>query len=324
MVVGGEIPYQPWAAAKKAENFKNRQKADPLNQCFIPGVPRIMYLDFPFQIFQTSRAVAMAFEWSLDYRLIHTDGTPHPVDLDSWMGDSRGRWEGDTLVVDVSNNNDKTWFDMAGDFHSDALHVVERYRMTGPDTIQYQATVEDAKVFTKPWTIDIALRRRTDRNRLFEYVCQAEAEEASGAFTREERTWYPGSGTAAMATTSLITPPRSPVTPVNTVTNLRRPENGKPDLQGFYVARRRRRELRSGKTHRQQCHPGRTRSDHGSAQREFAYAAMGRAGKDRPEPDRTRLRRSHGALFPGRCSPIDVCPDGVSHCSNLGLHCLSA
>ena len=97
-----------------------------------PGVPRIMYLDFPFQIFQTPKAIAMAFEWELDYRLIYTDGTPHPTDADFWMGDSRGHWEGDTLVVDVSNINDKTWFDMAGDFHSDALHVVERYRMTRP------------------------------------------------------------------------------------------------------------------------------------------------------------------------------------------------
>ena len=91
VVVGAEIPYQPWAAAKKAENFRNRQKADPLNQCYIPGVPRIMYLEFPFQIFQTPKEVAMTFEWSLNYRLIRTDGSPHPMDLDSWMGDSRSR-----------------------------------------------------------------------------------------------------------------------------------------------------------------------------------------------------------------------------------------
>ena len=235
VVAGAEIPYQPWAAAKKAENFQNRQKADPLNKCYIPGVPRIMYLDFPFQIFQTPREIAMAFEWSLDYRMIHTDGSPHPVDLDTWMGDSRGHWEGDTLVVDVSNNNDKTWFDMAGDFHSDALHVVERYSLTGRDTIQYQATIEDAKVFTKPWTINIALHRRTDRDRLFEYVCQAEAEEASGAFTREQRTWYSGNGTPPAAATAAAATPRSPAIPVKAVANLRRRTDGKPDLQGFYV-----------------------------------------------------------------------------------------
>ncbi|HEV8416802.1 MAG TPA: hypothetical protein VGQ49_24620 [Bryobacteraceae bacterium] len=235
VIEGGEIAYQPWAAAKKAENFRNRQKADPLNQCFIPGVPRIMYLDFPFQIFQTPQAIAMAFEWSLDYRLIHTNGTPHPADLDSWIGDSRGHWEGDTLVVDVSNNNDKTWFDMAGDFHSDALHIVERYRMTDPDTIQYQATIEDSKVFTKPWTIDIPLRRRADRDRLFEYVCQAEAEEASGAFTREARTWYPGDGTPPAGSTSAPAAPKSLAASAKAVANLRRRTDGKPDLQGFYV-----------------------------------------------------------------------------------------
>jgi hypothetical protein len=234
VVVGGEIPYQSWAAAKKAENFRTRQKADPLGQCYIPGVPRVMYLDFPFQIFQTPQAVAMAFEWSLDYRLIYTDGSSHPdADTTAWMGDSRGRWDGDTLVVDVANNNDKTWFDLAGDFHSDALHVLERYHMTDPDTIQYEATVEDSKVFTKPWTIRLALHRRTDRDRLFEYVCQAEVEEANGAFTREERTWYPGNGAAASAFTA--TASNVPAAPVTTAANIRRKPDGKPDFQGYYV-----------------------------------------------------------------------------------------
>ena len=233
VVDGAAIPYQPWAAAKKAENFQNRQKADPLNQCYMPGTPRIMYLDFPFQIFQTSQAVAIAFEWSLVHRLIHTDGSPHPADTDSWMGDSRGRWEGDMLVVDVANHNDKTWFDMAGDFHSDALHVVERYRMKDFDTILYEATIEDAKVFTRPWTIRLDLRRRTDRDRLFEYVCQAEAEEASGAFTREERTWYPGNGTPVSS--SLATARHAAEVPGAAAANIHRTPDGKPDLEGFYV-----------------------------------------------------------------------------------------
>jgi len=234
VVLGGaEIPYQPWAAAKKAENFQNRQKDDPLNQCYIPGVPRVMYLDFPFQIFQTPQAIAIAFEWSLGYRLVHTDGSTHPADLETWMGDSRGRWDGDTLVVDVGNYNDKTWFDMAGDFHSDALHVVERYRMADPDTILYEATIEDSKVFTKPWTIALALHRRKDRDRLFEYVCQAEVEEANGAFTREPRTWYPGSEAQPPA---MDVPTASPaLAPVNAATNIRRRPDGKPDLQGFYL-----------------------------------------------------------------------------------------
>ncbi len=234
VVDGGVIPYQAWAAAKKIENFKTREKADPLGKCYMPGTPRIMYMDFPFQIFQTPGAVAMTFEWSLDYRLIHTDGTPHPMDLDSWMGDSRGHWEGDTLVVDVANHNDKTWLDMAGDFHSDALHVVERYRMTYADTIQYEATIDDSKVFTKPWTIRLPLRRRTDRDRLFEYVCQAELEEANGLFTREARTWYPPPGTPPV-TPEVARVDRTAPSPQPAVANLRRTPDGKPDFNGFYV-----------------------------------------------------------------------------------------
>jgi hypothetical protein len=236
VVDGGQIPYQPWAAQQKAENFQNRQTADPLSKCYLAGVPRIMYLDFPFQIFQTPKAIAMTFEWELEYRLIYTDGTPHPADSDFWMGDSRGHWEGDTLVVDVRNNNDKTWLDMAGDFHSDALQVVERYRMTGRDTIQYEATLEDSKVFTKPWTINIALHRRTDRDRLFEYSCESELEEVNGAFTREDRTWYPGNGTPPPAMTAAS---RVPAAPAEAAANLRRTPDGKPDLQGFYESKSR-------------------------------------------------------------------------------------
>jgi hypothetical protein len=234
VVAEKEIPYQPWAAKQKAENFQTRQTADPLSKCYIPGVPRVMYLDFPFQIFQTPKAIAMAFEWELDYRLIYTDGTPHPKDADFWMGDSRGHWEGDTLVVDVGNINDKTWFDMAGDFHSDALHVIERYRLTDRDTIEYEANIQDSKVFTKPWTIRLALHRRTDRDRLFEYSCQSEVEEVNGAFTREDRTWYPGSATAPPVTM----PASTRVAPApQVVANVRRTNDDKPDLQGFYESK---------------------------------------------------------------------------------------
>ncbi len=231
VVVGGQIPYQPWAAKKKTENFANRLMADPVNKCYIPSVPRIMYMQYPLQIFQTTEAVAMAFEWSLDYRLIPTDGSKHLADVDSWMGDSRGRWDGDTLIVDVANFNDKTWLDMAGDFHSDALHVVERYTMTDANTIAYEATLEDSKVFTKPWTIRLFLHRRTDRDRLFEYVCQAELEETTDLFDREPRTWYPGDGTPPPAMTAAAAKPE----PARTaVPNLRRKPDGKPDFQGFY------------------------------------------------------------------------------------------
>src|SRR5580765_5648137 len=140
VVEGGEIPYQPWAAEKKRANFANRTTADPVGQCYIPGVPRIMYMEWPFQIVQTREHLGMIFEWTQNYRLIYTNGSAHDDRAQPWMGDSRGRWEGDTLVVDVSHQNDKTWFDMAGNFHSDALHLVERYTLVNADTIQYEVT----------------------------------------------------------------------------------------------------------------------------------------------------------------------------------------
>jgi len=191
VVEGGTIPYQPWAAAKKLENVAKRATADPLGQCYMPGVPRIMYLEFPFQIFQTRDRIAMTFEWQQVFRLIYTNGSRPAEGLAFWMGDSRGRWEGDTLVVDVTNHNDRTWFDMAGNFHSEALTLVERYTLLDADTLRYEVTIEDPKVFTRPWKISMPLYRHKDMNRVLEYQCRAEAEEASGAFERDPRTWYP-------------------------------------------------------------------------------------------------------------------------------------
>jgi hypothetical protein len=135
VVDGGAIPYRPEAARKRVELAASQASADPLEKCYMPGVPRIMYLDFPFQIFQTPSHIAIAFEWSLVHRVIYTNGATGPDGIDFWMGDSRGRWDGDTLVVDVKDQNDKTWFDTTGTFHSDKLHVVERYTMTDANTI---------------------------------------------------------------------------------------------------------------------------------------------------------------------------------------------
>ena len=179
VVEGGTIPYQSWAAAKKLENFANRKTADPLSKCYMPGVPRIMYMDFPFQIFQTADHIAITFEWSQVFRLIYTNGkAPLHPGIESWMGDSRGRWEGDTLVVNVSDMNDRTWFDMAGDFHSETMHLIERYSMLDADTIEYEVTVEDPKVFTGPWKISMPLYRRAEKNAtLLEYKCVEFAEE---------------------------------------------------------------------------------------------------------------------------------------------------
>ena len=236
IVEGGEIPYQPWAAAKKIENFTRRQTADPLGKCYMPGVPRIMYMEYPFQIFQTPEHVAILFEWSQVHRLIYTDGKPsrHEV-VDSWMGDSRGRWEGDTLVVEVKGQNDKTWFDMAGNFHSDGLRVTERYTLLDADTIQYQAAIEDPKVFTKSWKISVPLVRQKNMARVLEYQCQAEAEEASGDFERDPRTWYPEPGSPLSPLGKPAVMPTGGTLPaVKTGANLRRGADGKPDLAGYY------------------------------------------------------------------------------------------
>lgn len=172
VVEGGAIPYTPAAAVQKRKNYEARATADPLTKCYLPGVPRITYIPFPFQIVQTPKYVSMLYEYSTVTRIIYTDGSPHPPPLDLWMGDSRGRWDGDTLVVDVTQFNDLTWFDMAGNFHSDALHVVERYTPIDPNHINYEVTIEDPKVFTRPWKMNMLLYRRLERNlQILDYVC---------------------------------------------------------------------------------------------------------------------------------------------------------
>ena len=174
VVEGNEIPYQPAALAKKRENFASRATADPAEaSCFLPGVPRATYMPFPLEIVQTPQKIAIAYEFAHALRAISMDGSPHPDGLpDTWMGDSRGHWEGDTLVVDVRNFNADTWFDHAGNFHSDALHVVERYTLRDADHIQYEASLEDPKVFTRAWKISMPLYRRAEKNvKLLEYEC---------------------------------------------------------------------------------------------------------------------------------------------------------
>ena len=173
VVEGNEIPYQPWALAKKAENFAKRITADPTEaNCFLPGIPRATYLPFPFQITHTPDNVAISYEFAHALRTIPLEGGKHIEGLPSWMGESRGRWEGNTLVVDVGNFNDETWFDRAGNFHSDQLHVVERYTLTDPEHILYEATIEDPKVFTRPWKMSMPLYRLVDNHpKLLEYEC---------------------------------------------------------------------------------------------------------------------------------------------------------
>ena len=232
VVEGGSIPYLPAAAARRLNNYTNRAKLDPLGKCYLPGVPRIMYMQYPFQIFQTPEHIAITFEWSSVFRLIYTNGKPPLRDgIDSWMGDSRGHWDGDTLVVNVTEINDKTWFDMAGDDHSGALTLVERYTLLDPDTIRYEVTFQDPKTFSKPWKISLPLVRQKNLDRLYEYECEAESEEASGAFEREPRTWYPDSGGPAKAAEM---PPTTSLAPAKPIASPRRTADGKPDISGFW------------------------------------------------------------------------------------------
>src|SRR5436189_2710088 len=172
----GLIPYKPEALAKRQANFKNRAK-DPVAYCFKPGVPRITYIPFPFQITQTPKMIQMTYEFVHSYRSVYLNGSDHLPGIDFYNGDSRAKWDGDTLVVDVTGLNDDpdhpTWFDASGNYHSDALHVVERWTMTSPNTVSYRATMDDPKVFSRPWTIEVTLYRHMEKNyRLMEYECQ--------------------------------------------------------------------------------------------------------------------------------------------------------
>jgi len=177
VVEGGEIPYLPAARDKKKANFENRLTADPEVKCYLPGVPRATYLPYPFQIFHSTEAIFFAYEYAGAVRNIFLKD-PGPAPADSWMGQSVGHWDGDTLVVDVTGLDDRTWFDRVGDFHSDALHVIERYTPRGPDILWYEATIEDPKVFTRPWKIEMPLYRHVEKDaRLMEFKCVEFAEE---------------------------------------------------------------------------------------------------------------------------------------------------
>ena len=172
IVAGNEIPYQDWAAEQQKENYENRMVLDPIHNCYLPGVPRIMYMPYPFRINQTSELTAVTFEYSHAYRWIWTNGTDHPEALEFWMADSRGHWEGDTLVVSVADFNNQTWFDRAGNFHSEEMRLTERFTPMGPDHIGYEVTVEDPQVFTRPWTMKTVLYRRLEDDvQTLDYEC---------------------------------------------------------------------------------------------------------------------------------------------------------
>jgi hypothetical protein len=177
VVEGDVIPYKPWAAERKKENQEHWLDRDPEIKCFNPGVPRAMYMPHPFQIIQSATKVQMIFEFEDVQRTIHLNKM-EPYPNTAWMGYSTGKWEGDTLVVDVTDFNDATWFDRSGNFHSDALHVTERYTPDGPNVIRYEATIEDPQVFTRPWKISMPLYRRLEPNaELMDFRCVEMVEE---------------------------------------------------------------------------------------------------------------------------------------------------
>ncbi len=197
IVEGNELPYQTWALTKKKENFANRlvrvkaddvrmEPLDPEAKCYLPGVPRATYVPLPFQIIQGNNKIIIAYEFASASRIIYMDQTD-PAPTDSYMGWSRGHWDGDTLVVDVTGLNDKTWFDRAGNFHSDAMHVIERYTPISSGVVQYEATIDDPKVFTRPWRMSFPLYRRLDKNAQFlEFKCVPFSEELLYGHLRKE------------------------------------------------------------------------------------------------------------------------------------------
>ena len=177
VVEGNELPYTPEAAAKKKENAEHWLDRDPELRCYKPGIPRAMYMPQPFQVTQGTNKIQMVFQYALASRTIHLDEV-NPPPADTWMGHSVGRWEGDTLVVNSDNFNDRTWLSRAGDFHSDAMKLVERFTPITADAMRYEVTVEDRNVFTRPWTMKMVLYRQLEDNaQLMDFKCVELVEE---------------------------------------------------------------------------------------------------------------------------------------------------
>jgi hypothetical protein len=208
VVDGNEIPYQPAAAAKQRENFETVLTRDPEVKCYMPGVPRAMYMPYPFQILQSTDRIVMVFEYATAVRVIELENKA-PALEDSWMGHSVGRWEGDTLVVDVTNQVENTWFDRAGNFHSGDMTLVERFTLTDRNTLDYQVTVTDPAVFTRPWRIRMPIYRRLEPNmQLSEFKCVEFVEELMYGHLRKEqlvRNWE--GGTLSVNITRKVPPP---------------------------------------------------------------------------------------------------------------------
>jgi hypothetical protein len=188
VVDGDEIPYQPAALKQKQDNQANWLTRDPEIKCYMPGIPRATYMPYPFQIVQSTSTVLMAYEYASASRVVRLNSqekSPAPA----WMGWSLGRWDGDTLVIEVTDHMEETWFDRAGNFHSDALKVTERYSLIDANTMNYEATIEDPKVFTRPWKMRMPIYRHREPNaQLMEYKCVEFAEEVMYGHLRKQPT----------------------------------------------------------------------------------------------------------------------------------------
>lgn len=159
IVSGNHIPYLPEARAQQIANKAEWLTKDPEIKCYLPGVPRATYLPFPFQIFQSDKAIFISYEFAGAARNLYLED-PGEAPVDSWMGQSFARWEGDTLVVEVTGQNDQTWFDRSGNHHSEALKVIERYTLQNANVLDYEATITDPKTFSEPWTIRMPIYKR--------------------------------------------------------------------------------------------------------------------------------------------------------------------
>lgn len=178
IVEGGRIPYTAQARAQQQENQDNWLTRDPTVKCYMPGVPRANYMPFPFHIVQSPEHLIMAYEFASANRIVYMDRPDFEAPVPSWMGHSLGHWEGDTLVIDVTEQMPDSWLDRSGNFHTEQLKVTERYTMISPNVIQYEATLTDPGVYTRPWKLSVPLYRRLDANaQLLEFKCVEFAEE---------------------------------------------------------------------------------------------------------------------------------------------------
>jgi hypothetical protein len=186
VVEGGKIPYTPQALKTRDENRADYLKRDPEVKCYLPGVPRANYMDQPFQILQSEKSMLITYQYAGAVRnILFKDPGPPPAD--SWMGQSVARWEGDTLVVKVTGQNDTTWFDRAGNFHSPDMVVEERWTPTSPITLRYEATITDPNTFTRPWKMSMNLYKRQGEDaQLQQFKCVEFVEELLYGELRKE------------------------------------------------------------------------------------------------------------------------------------------